>query len=241
MRRIRLATGPVALFGAMLATALVIFMPMRLVLGWFGAAEQGLVAREVTGSIWGGTLSEARFGDLVLGDLHARLSPLSLLIGRASLALEGPGGEGTPSLSGRAFVARHAAGVDDFTGRLATGTAFQPLPVTTIDLDAVTVRFEDGRCLAAEGRVRATLAGDVAGIALPPTVEGAARCDAGALVLPFASVAGTEAVALRIFGDGRYRADVAIRTTDPLAAPRLEASGFTAGPDGYRLSIEGRL
>jgi len=241
MRRLRIRTGAPALFGAMLAVALLVFFPMRLALGWAGAAEQGLVARAVTGSIWGATLSEAKFGDLGLGDVAARLSPLPLLVGRATLAIEGPGGQGAPPLSGRAFVSRHAAGIEAFTGRLVTGTAFQPLPVTALDLDGVTARFEDEACVTAEGRVRATLAGDVAGVVLPPTIEGVARCDAGALLLPLASAAGTEAVAFRIFADGRYRADLAVRPTDPVVVARLAASGFTLGPAGYALSVEGRF
>ena len=246
MRRIRLRTGPAALFGAMLLIMLVIFLPMRLALGWFGAGEQGLIARRVGGTIWGATLSEARLGDLPLGDLKARLSPLPLFIGRAAIALEGrggdaSGGDGAPPLTGRAFVSRHASGVDDVTARLATGGAFQPLPVTAVDLDDLTVRFEDDRCAAAEGRVRATLAGEIGGIALPGSVEGAARCEAGALLLPLASAAGTEAIALRIGGDGRYRADLSVRSTDPLAVDRLAAAGFVSGPDGYRLSVEGRF
>lgn len=241
MRRVRLSTGPAALFGAMLLVGLFVFLPMRLVLGWTGAGEQGLVARAVTGSVWGATLSEARFGDLTLGDVRARLSPLPLLIGRATLALDGPGGQGAPPLSGRASLSRHTAGVDGFTGRMAAGAAFQPLPVTALDLDDVTVRFEDDACVAASGGVRAMLAGDVAGVALPPSIEGTARCDAGALLLPLASAAGSEAVALRIMGSGRYRADLSIRPSDPAAAERLAASGFTAGPSGYALSVEGRF
>ncbi|SFP74436.1 type II secretion system protein N [Sphingomonas rubra] len=241
MRRLRLRTGPAALFGAMLVVALLIFLPMRLVLGWTGAGEQGLVARSVTGSVWGATLSEARFGDLSLGDVGARLSPLPLLVGRATLSLEGPGGQGAPPLSGRAFVSRHAAGIAGFTGRLAAGAAFQPLPVVALDLDDVTARFEDDACIEAAGRVRAVLAGDVAGIALPPSIEGTARCDAGALLLPLASAAGTEAVSLRITGAGRYRADLSIRPADPAAVERLVASGFTQGAGGYGLSVEGRF
>ena len=241
MRRIALRTRPAVLFGAMLVAMFVVFVPMRAALGWFGAADEGLVARRVSGTVWGSTLTEARFGELALGDLSARLAALPLFVGRATLVVEGPGGAGAPPLSGRASVSRHAAGVEEFTGRIAAGAAFQPLPVAAVDLDRVTVRFEDGACQAAEGRVRATLAGDVAGIALPPSVEGVARCEAGALLLPLASAAGTEAVTLRITGDGRYRADLAIRSTDPLAAERLAATGFVAGPDGYRLSVEGRF
>jgi general secretion pathway protein N len=241
MRRIRLATGPAALFGAMLLVALIVFLPMRLVLGWAGAGEAGLLARSVTGTIWGSTLREARFGDLALGDVSARLSPLPLLAGRAAVAMAGRGGAGTPPMTGTAFVSRHGYGVDAMTARIATGRAFQPLPVTALDLDGVTVRFEDDRCVAAEGRVRAALAGEVAGIVVPASVAGEARCDAGALLISLASAAGTESIVLRIGGDGRYRADLSIRPTDPAVAVRLEASGFVRGNDGYVLSVDGRF
>ncbi|RZL97820.1 MAG: type II secretion system protein N, partial [Sphingomonas sp.] len=183
----------------------------------------------------------ARFGTLALGDVDARLAPLSLLIGRATIALAEPGGQGAPPLSGTAFVSRHGLGIDDLTARLVTGRVFAPLPVAAVDLDALTVRFEDGRCVAASGRVRATLAGDVAGIALPPSAEGVARCDAGDLLLPLASQAGTEAIALHLRGDGGYRADLSVRPSDPSAGERLAAAGFVGGPGGYRLSIEGRF
>ncbi len=240
MRRIRLSTGPTALFGAMLLAALIVFLPMRLVLGWVGAGEQGLQARSVTGSIWGATLSEARFGDLAVGDLQARLAPLPLLAGRAALALEGPGGPGVPPLSGTVLVSRHGYGVEHLTGRIATGRAFQPVPVTALDLDDLTVRFQDDQCLAAEGRVRGTLTGDVAGIAVPPSVSGAPRCEAGALLLPLASPSG-ESMTLRIDGSGRYRGELSLQPSDPVAAQRLEALGFVRNGAVYGLSIEGRF
>jgi general secretion pathway protein N len=240
VRRIALRTRPAALFGAMLLATLLIFLPMRLALGWFGLGEQGLTARRVSGTIWGSTLSEARFGDLTLGDLSARLSPLPLLIGQARVALAGPEAADR-SLRAALTVSRHLIGVDDATGSLPTGRVFAPLPVTSLDLDDLTVRFRDGRCEAAEGRVRASLGGGAAGVVLPASISGAARCDRGALLLPLASQAGTEAVALRIEGNGRYRAELSIQPADPASAQALEGTGFVAGPDGYRLSVEGRF
>ncbi|WP_375426867.1 type II secretion system protein N [uncultured Sphingomonas sp.] len=241
MRRIALRTRLAALIGAGMLIALLVFLPMRLALGWVGLGEQGLVARRVSGSIWGATLTEARFGDLTLGDLSARLSPLPLFLGRARVTLAGPDLTSSAPLRAALTVSRHAIGLDDATGSLPTGRVFAPLPVTTLDLEDLTVRFRDGRCEAAEGRVRASLAGEAAGVPLPTSVSGAARCDGGALLLPLASQAGTEAIALRVEGDGRYRADLTVQSTDPLLAGRLEAAGFTAGAGGYLLSIQGRF
>lgn len=235
-------TGPTALFGAMLLVALIVFLPMRAALGWFGVGDEGLVARRVTGTIWGATLTDARFGELALGNLHARLAPFPLLVGRARIMLAGPETDARP-LRGSASVSRHGFGVDDLTATIATGAVFAPVPVTTLDLDAVTVRFTDGQCERAEGRVRATLggagAGDVGGVTLPQSVSGTAKCDGTALLLPLASQAGTEGITLRIDGNGRYRAELTLQPTDPIAQQKLESAGFVRGPGGYRQSIEG--
>lgn len=237
MRRVRLATGPAALFGGLMLLALLVFLPMRLVLGWAGLGDQGFSARTVTGSIWDGRLNEARFGDLALGSLDASVSPLALLVGRARIALDGEPG----LLHGAITLSRHGQGVDDMTATLPTGRAFAPLPVTELSLENVSVHFNDDTCDAAEGRVRAKLVGEAAGVALPSEVSGVARCDGGALLLPLASQAGTESIELRVTGAGRYTAALRITPSDPAAAQRLAATGFVAGQDGYRLSIEGRF
>jgi general secretion pathway protein N len=235
---IRLATGRRALFGAMLAVALLALMPLRAVLGWVGLGDFGLTAREATGSLWAGRLVEARFGAVTLGDLDARLGFWPLLLGRARLELDG---EGERPLSGAVTVSRHLLGLDDASASLVTGQLFAPLPVTTLDLEEATVHFRDGVCEKAEGRVRATLAGEAGGVPLPPSLSGAARCEAGALLLPLASQAGTEQATLRIQGDGRYRAEFALRNPDPASIARLQMAGFIGSANGYVLGVEGRF
>lgn len=242
MRRIALRTGPTALFGAFLLAALLVFLPLRLVLGVAGLGEAGLTARAVRGTIWGGSLVEARFGDLSLGDLRAHLQPLPLLIGRARIELDGRAGDGPRPLHGAISVSRHLIGVDDLSATLPTGRVFAPVPVSMLDVDALTVHFRDGACEQAEGRVRATLSGDVGGIALPAAVAGNARCDGAALLLPLASSAGTESIALRITAAGSYRGELSLQPQDPAMIAKLEAAGFVSGPGGgYRLVIEGRF
>ena len=240
MTRFRLATRPLVLFAAMLLASLLIFLPMRLALGIAGVGEQGLRARSVSGSIWGGTLSEARFGELPLGDLSAGLSPFALVIGQARLAFHGTD-DPAQAIRGAATVARHLVGINNVTAVIPTGRLFAPLPISQISLDDVSVRFRDGTCEAAEGRVTAKVFGEAGGIALPPSMSGNVRCDAGALLLPVQSQAGSESVLLRIEGDGRYRAELALSPSDPAAAQRLQMLGFIAGQDGYRLSVEGHL
>lgn len=240
--RLRLKTARGPLFGAMLVLALVALLPLRLVLGLTGLGEAGLTARRVDGMVWGGSLREARWGDVALGDLDARLAFWPLLIGRARVEIDGAGAAaGGRPVHGAVTIARHAQGVDDFTASLAAGALFAPLPVTGLDLDQVSIRFRDGQCDAAQGRVRATLAGEAGGVPLPPVLSGPARCEAGALLLPLASQAGTETATLRVTGDGRYRAEFALRSGDPAVAARLERAGFVGGPAGYRLAVEGRF
>ena len=231
---IRLRTGRTALLGAMFVAALLVFLPMRVALGWLGVGEQGLSARAATGSVWSGRLIDARFGDLALGDLDAGVSPLALLIGQARVSLHrGDALHGTIGLS------RHGRRIDALTASLPTGRIFAPLPVTRLDLSEVTIHFTDDACDTAEGRVTATLVGAVGGVALPASVSGNARCDGGALLLPLASQAGTENVLLRVTGAGRYTAALSLQTSDPAAVQQLAAAGFVAGPGGYRLSVEG--
>lgn len=239
--RIGLRTRPRVLFGAMLVAALLVFLPLRLVLGWIGVGEQGLTARRATGTVWAGELREANFGGLALGDLRAGLSPWPLLIGRARVDLDGRTDAQDRALHGAVSVSRHGLGVEDLTASVATGRLFAPVPVTALDLDAVTVHFSDGACEVAEGRVRATLGNGIAGIVLPPTLAGDPRCDGAALLLPLVSQAGTEGVTLRITGDGAYQADFVVRPGDPAAATKLEAAGFQPTATGERLSVQGRF
>ncbi len=239
--RLRLTTRPSVSFIGMLVVALIVFLPMRLALGATGLADEGLSARRVGGTIWGGSLIEARFGAVALGDLRVSLSPFALLVGRARLAFEGVGAGGRP-IAGTATISRHAMGIEGVTATLPAAGLFAPLPVTDLALEDVTVRFRDGVCEEAGGRVRATMSGEAGGLPLPPMMMGTARCEAGALLLPMTGQGGTEAVNLRIRPDGRYTADLVLTPGDPTAAARLEQLGFVAATGGgYRLSAEGRF
>ena len=237
--RIHLKTGPGLLFAAAFVMALIAFLPMRLMLGWIGLGDQGLTARSVDGSVWWGTLTDARFGDLAVGDLDAGLSPFQLLIGRARVALDSRG-DGR-ILHGAASVSRHSFGLDDMTAALSAGTVFAPVPVTGIDLDQVSVRFRDGSCRRAEGRVKATLSGDVGGLPLSQGLSGTAKCESGALLLPLTSQSGIETAAIRLWPSGRFRAELSVRPANPADGTKLQLSGFQQTPQGYTLAVEGNF
>lgn len=239
--KIRLTTRPVVLFGGLAVLALLVFLPMRLVLGLVGLGNYGLSARMVSGPVWYGTLIEARIGDLALGDIRAGLSPFQFLLGRVRLGVSGAPQGDRPGLTGAISTSRYSQGLDDMTGSIPTGAVFGPLPINRIDLEGVTVRFDSGACAAAVGRVKAQLSGRIAAIALPQAMSGSVRCETGALIVPLVSQAGTEAVTLRIQGNGRYRATLDIETSDPAVAQKLSLVGFQPNGSGYRLSTEGQF
>jgi general secretion pathway protein N len=241
MKRIRLRTGPAALFGAIFVIALIVFLPMRLVLGWAGLGDLGLSARQVKGSVWLGELSAAYAGGLDLGDLSARLSPWPLLVGRARVSLHGESDPPAAPIQGVIAMSRHSLGIDDLTAGLDGGAAFAPLPVSNLNLDDVSARFKDGACDHAEGRVRVTLGGQIGGVALPQTMAGTAKCDGNALLLPLASAAGTESLDLRLRQGGSYTADLTMRTGDPALATKLQLAGFRPSDNGYLLSLTGHF
>lgn len=239
--RIRLTTKPLVLFGAMLVVALIATFPMRLALALTGLGNVGLSARSSVGPVWFATLREVHFGSVELGDVHAFLSPWQLLVGRARVDLAGPPPVAGEALRAGISVSRHSIGIDDVTANVAPGEVLAPLPVTKLDLGDVTVRFENGACQQADGRVKAELGGGLAGLALAQGMSGSVRCEGGALLVPLASASGNERVRLLVQGDGRYRAELLVAPTDAAVTERLVASGFRADNDGYRLSVEGRF
>ena len=241
MSRLRLKTGPVALFCAVFVVALIALLPLRLALGWFDFGDSRLAARDATGSVWWGSVREAQIGGVGLGDLDASLSPWPLFVGRARINLASPSTDATRDIHGAISVSRHAIGIDDMTAHFPAGAAFAPLPIGAIDLDDVSVRFVDGQCETGEGRVKALLDGDVAGIGLAQSMSGTARCDAGALLLPLASQSESEQIALRLWQTGRFRAELAVKSTDATVAQKLELVGFRTSPRGQELVVEGKF
>jgi len=238
---IALKTRPVALFGGMMLIALIILFPMRLALGVFGLAGEGLSAREVTGPVWWGGLNEAHYGNVALGDVSAGLSPIQLLIGRARIDVRGQEGAANAGLSGAVSFSRNTSGVDDVSAIVPAGDAFAPVPITSIQLDDVSVRFRDGRCETAEGKVTAMIAATMPQLNLPPTLTGNARCEGGALRIPLASQAQTESIAVTIEADGKYRAELVVRPSDPAVGESLTNAGFRQTNAGYRMTVNGNF
>lgn len=230
--------------GLGLVVALVVFMPMRVALGIAGLGDRGLTARSVVGTVWYGELADARFGDIALGNLRAGLSPLHLLTGETRIGVHGTAVAGIEPLDGAVVAGASGTGIVGMSGTVPVGQVFAPLPIASIRFADATIRFRDGACATASGRVEALLAAGldgVPGLALPRSVSGVAHCDAGKLILPLTSQSGTEAITLSIAGDGRYHADLSVRPDDAAIAEKLRLAGFVEGPRGDRLSVEGHF
>lgn len=231
--RIRLPLRRGIFFGVMLLLALLALLPMRLALDWF---DTGLTARRVDGSVWLGRLTEARAGDAPLGDLSARLSPIQMFVGRARVDVKNEAG-----IDGAVSVSRNSVGVDDMTAVVPVSAVFSPLPIETLDLTDVSARFRDGQCANAEGRVRAALSGEIAGMNLTQGLTGNARCEGGALLLPLQGQSGMERLGIKLFEDGRYELDLTVQPGDPALGARLAEAGFRQTARGFVFSLQGRL
>jgi general secretion pathway protein N len=227
--------GRMILFVSVLLLSLILFMPLSLALSMFGLTAQGLSARAASGTIWSGRLAEARIGEIAVGDAAVGLKPISLLAGRLSIDMQGALGRGILTSMKSGFA------IDNATAKLSTAKTFAPIPLDGLDLANVSVAFVGGKCEAAQGRVRATFTGDVGGLSLAQGLSGAARCERGALLLPLVSQSAMERLSLYLQGDGGYRAEFLVRSTDPAMAGKLGAAGFAPTPGGFVLRLAGKL
>jgi general secretion pathway protein N len=227
--------GRLLLFGGVLLLCLVLLMPLSLAMSAFGLTAQGLSARAATGTMWSGRLIDARVGQLALGDVAVGLKPFPLLAGRPTIAMQSPRGRGALSASKGGFA------IETATAKLAAGTTFAPIPLDSLDLSNASITFSGGKCEKAQGRVRATFAGDVGGLALAQGLSGEVRCEGGALLLPLVSQSTMERLRLYLQGDGGFRAEFFVRSTDPAMADKLGAAGFAPTQGGFVLRMAGKF
>ncbi|EPR09010.1 type II secretion system protein N [Sphingobium indicum IP26] len=233
-RRTRIAI--IALF----AMGFVIFLPMRIALGMAGLERLGVAAREVRGTVWSGGIDRLMLGTVPLGSVHAGLSPLSLLAGRARFDVWRRNGA-ADDLGGALTVGFGRMGIDDVTGAVPLGRTFAPLPLSSLVMEDVSAWFSGDRCGHAEGRVRARMAGQFPGLNLSQGLSGVASCDGEALLLPLVSQSGLEKLDLRIWRSGRYQAEMRVETADAALGEALAKAGFAEAGGARVLKIEGTL
>ena len=229
-RRIAIASA------VLLLIAVIIFMPLRIIVG-----GEGVSARKVEGIIWDGSIRDLRIGRLPVGDVNARLHFWPLLLGRAEISLSRGDAPFAPGISGS--VARRLGGVsiDNIKATLAVASLFAPLPAENIELQDFSARFAAGRCVEASGNVRLTLANGFPGLNISNGLLAKPRCDRGQLLIPLLSQSAMEHVDIRLSADGAYTATIFLEGDRIEQAAPLALAGFRPVAGGYRMVRKGRF
>lgn len=223
------------------ALALIVFciglLPMRFVVGSIGGGQLFAI-RAVEGTIWRGRLNDLSIDGVTLGDFSAAVKPLSLLTGTAEVRLSSITGEpATATL----VASPRLYGVDGANLRLVLPGAFDPLPIDNVELKDASVRFSSRGCESAQGMVRVSLVGNLAGITLGQQLLGTPRCESNILSIALVSQSAMERITLRIAPDGQYNAILVIRASDAAMAAKLNAAGLRETAAGHLAEISGRL
>lgn len=183
--------GLLALLGL---AAMVALFPMRIAMDWIDLNDGGLASREVRGSVWNATLSEAQFGGASLGDIDASLSPLPLLLGRVRIDFSG--GE---RLAGNLAISKRSSGIV-IERALIEDVDLPGNQQGLVRLTGFEARFVDGSCIEASGLV-SIVVNQTTVISAAPLANARVRCDAGAIFIALPVAGG----GLRVGADGLVR------------------------------------
>ncbi|MET0360469.1 MAG: type II secretion system protein N [Sphingobium sp.] len=220
--------------------ALVGTMPLRLLFSLVDVEDLGIAARSVRGPVWWGAAEDLQAGPVRIGTVDVLLLPPQLLLGRARFDISRQ--KGLPDDIVGALTAGIATqGIDDMSGTLPLGGALSPLPISAVEMQGVSIAFGNGRCVRAEGRMRALLSAGLPGMALANGLSGEVRCDGADLLVALVSQSGVERVELRVDGDGRYRGSMTVSGSDPAIAIALGAAGFRPAGGNQTLQVAGSL
>lgn len=211
----------------------VMLLPMRVVVPYV-APE--LTATAITGTVWDGRLMGAEFRGVPLGNLDVGLDGAALLQGRLRLDFAR---DGLRALSGRIGSTGKVHVVEALDGPLSLELPFAFNPVLDMEFRNAAFRIDGaGRCLAASGDVTARLS-NLPALGTTPPLKGSFACDQGAFYLPLASRDDQLRIGVHVWADRRYRADLIIGWQGLAVQLALAAAGFTPGPDGSTMRIEG--
>jgi len=243
-------------WGALAVGLYLLFLLVRLPAGvaiqWLPAAARSVALQfgPVEGSIWSGTLRNVHTPRLPLGDLHWRLSPLSLLRGRIGVRLQLTGDSGRiEGWLGYGFDGSLTA--SDLRGDVNLH-AFDPLlqPVMlngTLHIATLDTTFTPGRILHLDGEAewRAARIGGVQDLALGQ-VRLEARPKGDGSTIRIDNQGGDLAVAgrLTLTRDGTWQLDATLQNRDATRQDLQQLLRFLGRPDSagrYRFRQSGRL
>jgi len=220
------------------ATAFVLFavgtIPLGLALSLTHAEQAGLSARDVSGSIWSGTLKDMRLRGVRLGDTDIGFEPFALAAGMRRLHLRSERGEAT-IVGGRIQGMDHAGmtvGLDE----LGLALPFKGV----VRLRDATFLFENGNCSWAAGHIATDL------LRLNdngPELAGELACDGDSAVARLSGNAGEVRIGMtvRIDAGGHYRSELRAGGADPALSGALLLAGFAQSGDVLVRIDEGML
>ncbi|MGY0561433.1 type II secretion system protein N [Luteimonas sp. A277] len=225
-------------FALALPVLLAAGFPLRLALELVDG-EAALSARSATGSVWNGRLHAASIGHVALGDARIRLSPLWLVTGSGTVALD------TSAATLRLQHGRRR-GLAAAAGKLSLpATALLPGAGLELQAEQLQLLFSGDSCHQASGQL-GIIASRPDGTTLA-VLHGAPTCEGRSAVFRLAAQSGEGPLArmhltARIDPDGRWDMEARLPVVDdPAAGSVLEAMGFQPGPGGWSRLERGNL
>ncbi len=227
---------------ALVILALAAFMPLRFALG-FALPQTGAVsAKAVNGTVWDGNITDLRIASLSFGDVNAALRFFPLLLGQVQYRVKGMPVNGQSPLSGTISAGWGGRAVSDMTGKLTLSSHDARLPLSYLELQDVSVHFDDAQCRSASGSVRLMLTrGSLSALGLDSGFFGTARCEGDALLLPLVSQSSMERADIKLQASGAYAITMTVLNENSDIGLFLASAGFAPISGGYRMAVKGHL
>ncbi|WP_417490578.1 type II secretion system protein N [Maricaulis sp.] len=223
-----------------LLVGLVVFLPLKLVLGLAGPGLD-LSRAEIHGTVWNGSVRGARISGQPLRRVQIRLHPLALFTGRARAdwVITDPGlrGRGQAAIDGRGDWSVSHARLAASPDRLG----IRPIPGLTetalVDISIERLDYRGGACAQAAGEISASIPGGQAqafGVALPD-MTGPVQCRDGRLaVLVSGESADMTVEAEALVASASSEWQIGVETANPDLANALAFSGFVQTANIWR-------
>ncbi len=216
-----------------------VFMPLSVVINAAIPKTASVTAKAVSGSIWRGVVADLKIGPLAMGRVETALKIFPLFLARTDFHIDRSAGEGQPSLTGTMSSGLGSSALRNVTGQIPLTMVDERLPLSRVELQDFSARFESGRCRQASGSVRLMMKpGGLSSLGLDSGFLGQARCDGNALLLPLVSQSAMERADIRISPGGSYTITINIQNQNPQSALLLTAYGFQPISGGHRLIVK---
>jgi general secretion pathway protein N len=226
----------VAASAVLLMLSVILFMPLRTIVG-----GEGVLARKVDGIIWDGSIRDLRLGKLPIGDVNARLLVGPLFLGRADIILSRGNAPYRPGFTGTVSRGFGGMSVNNLNATLPVAALFAPFPAENIQFEGFSAKFAAGRCMQAGGQVRLNMSETLPGLNLQNGMLGQPRCDGAGLLLPLVSQSAMERADIRLSADGSYTVTITLETDAAGQGTMLTLAGVRPVAGGYRFVQKGRF